>query len=206
MFPQRSIEEIRRCFATSKDFNEIFEVFQDALSQRVADIEVYRKLFWNHSLTPDELQLFGEKLAREFPSLAYEVYMWLASIFGITHAMEDNYELALQYYRKAATVKPVEIDPYLDAADCYEPDLNIPPLHTLINFLKQGIQSVPTPKALYHRLAHFYDISGNDEMNSFYQRMANDQRTLPPDASSLPPAGTPPPSPPPTGMPPPRIS
>ena len=213
MFPERSIENIRHCFATSRDFNEIFEAFQDALRQRIDDIELYRKLFWNHWLTTDELQLFGEKLAQEFPQLAYDVYMWLASIFGITHAMEDNYELALEYYRKAAGAKPMSIDPYLDASDCYEPDLNIPPLHTLINFLKQGAQFVPAPKPLYHRLAHFYDISGNDEMNMFYQRKANDQRTPPssgqppPDLPPIPPpSAPPPPGIPPRIPPPPRIA
>ncbi len=58
-----SVEEIRRCFSNSSDFNEIFDAFQSALSQNLKDVEPYRLLFWNHSLSPDEVRLFGEKLA-----------------------------------------------------------------------------------------------------------------------------------------------
>jgi len=76
-----SLDEIRHCFSTSTDFNEIFDVFQAALAQRCADLDVYRLLFWNHSLTPDEVRLFGEKLAGEFPALAYDVFLWLAGMF-----------------------------------------------------------------------------------------------------------------------------
>jgi hypothetical protein len=94
-----TIDEIRRCFSTSRDFNEIFDVFQSALSQKLKDVEPYRLLFWNHSLTPDEVRLFGEKLANEFPDLAYDVYLWLASIFEVTLSSVDNYELAVHYYQ-----------------------------------------------------------------------------------------------------------
>lgn len=174
-----TVEEIRKRFEQSKDFNEIFDAFEQALEQRLDDIELYRQLFWNHALAPDELCLFGTKLAKEFAQLSYEVYMWLASIFEVTYAMYDNYELALEYYKKAASVRPSEPDPYLDAADCYEPDLNIPPISLLINFLKQGACSVTRPITIYQRLAHFYEICGNDEMSIYYQRKVQEQSDPP---------------------------
>ena len=58
-----SLDDIRQTFSTSTDFNEIFDVFQAALHQKIKDVEPYRLLFWNQSLTPDEIRLFGEKLA-----------------------------------------------------------------------------------------------------------------------------------------------
>jgi len=134
-----TVEEIRKCFSTSSDFNEIFDVFQSALSQNLKDIEPYRLLFWNHSLTADEVRLFGEKLATEFPDIAYDVYLWLASVFEVTHSSSDNFELAVHYYQKAATARPAEPDPYLDACDCFDPDLNIPPLASLIDFVMRVI-------------------------------------------------------------------
>src|ERR1041384_7759062 len=121
-----TVEEIRKRFELSKEFNEIFDAFEQAIAERLQDIELYRLLFWNHTLSPDELCLFGEKLAKEFPQLAYDTYMWLANVFEVTYSMVDNYELTITYFQKASTVKPRETDPYLDAADCYEPDLNIP--------------------------------------------------------------------------------
>lgn len=172
--PNLSKEEIRLRFSTSTDFNEIFDAFEDAIVQRIDDIEVYRLLFWNHSLSPDELCLFGEKLAQEFPAIAYDVYMWLASVFELTYSMYDNYELALEYYKKAASVRPNEPDPYLDAADCYEPDLNIPPIDILIEFLKSGTQHLTKPRSLYQRLAYLYQLIGDSQQSEFYRQKADD--------------------------------
>ena len=169
-----TVEEIRRCFSTSTDFNEIFDVFQSALSQKVKDVEPYRLLFWNHSLTPDEVRLFGEKLAGEFPDLAYDVYLWLASIFEVTYSSSDNYELALHYYQKAAAVKPDEPDPYLDACDCYDPDLNIPPVSNLIEFVRHGIQHVANPTSLYKRLSYLYELAGDADQSDYYRRKADE--------------------------------
>ena len=122
-----SLDDIRKTFSSSTDFNEIFDVFQSAVTQQIKDVELYRLLFWNQSLTADEIRLFGEKLATEFHDMAFDVYLWLASVFEVTTATDDNYELAVHYYQKAALIRPSEPDPYLDACDCYDPDLNIPP-------------------------------------------------------------------------------
>ncbi|MBI1805246.1 MAG: hypothetical protein HY033_10565 [Ignavibacteriae bacterium] len=178
-----TVEEIRRRFESSKEFNEIFDAFEQALEQRLDDIELYRQLFWNSTLTPDELCMFGEKIAREFHHLSYDIYMWLASVFGVTYSMFDNYELAFEYYQKAATARPSASDPYLDAADCYEPDLNIPPLSLLIAFLKVGVQHVPTPLQLYAKLAYLYELDGNDEMSKYFRMRASEgpQSPAPPE-------------------------
>jgi tetratricopeptide (TPR) repeat protein len=178
-----SVEEIRRCFSTSTDFNEIFDAFQSALSQKMKDVEPYRLLFWNHSLTPDEIRLFGEKLAAEFPDLSYDVYLWLAGVFEVTYSSSDNYELALHYYQKAASVKPAEPDPYLDACDCYEPDLNIPPLGSLIEFVKHGVEHVANPKSLYKRLSHLYELAGDMEQSELYRQKSEN---VPPERKDPP--------------------
>ncbi len=66
--PRYTVDEIRSKFANGKDFNEIFDAFEEALAQGIQDVELYRLLFWNSALCPDELCLFGEKLAKEFPT------------------------------------------------------------------------------------------------------------------------------------------
>ncbi len=169
-----SLEDIREIFTSSKDFNLIFDAFGAALAERHDDIELYRQLFWNKALTPDELCLFGEKLAKEFPYIAYDVYMWLANVFELTFFAYDNYELAVTYYKKAADAKPNEPDPYLDACDCYEPDLNIPPIDMLIEFVKDGVARVVNPKSLYQRLSRMYGIIGDQEQSSYYLARANE--------------------------------
>jgi tetratricopeptide (TPR) repeat protein len=175
-----SVDEIRRRFESSQEFNEIFDAFEQAIGQHIDDIELYRQLFWNQSLKAEELCLFGEKLSKEYTHLSYDVYMWLAQIFEVTHSVNDNYELALRYYRKAAQIRPNDTKPYLDAAACYEHDLRIPPIYSLIEFLKQGALTVAEPKLIYEKLAHFYELTGNDEMSMFYKRkIAEDQPPQP---------------------------
>jgi tetratricopeptide (TPR) repeat protein len=175
-----SIEDIRRCFASSNDFNEIFDAFQAALAGRIVDVELYRQLFANRSLTPDEIRLFGEKLAAEFPTLAYDVYLWLASLFEATVSSEDNYDLAFHYYQKAADVRPSEPEPYVDACDCHDPDLNIPPSALLIEFLNRGVGKVPDPRRLYLALARLYELGGDPERGELFRRKAEDPGFTPP--------------------------
>ena len=172
--PRFTFEEIRAKFASSADFNEIFDAFEDAMEQRLDKLELYRLLFWNNSLAPDELCMFGEKLAREFPDLAYDTYMWLASVFEVTYSSYDNFELTIKYYKKAAVARPSEVDPYLDAADCFDPDLNIPPVDILIGFLKEGIGGVKNKKLLLQRLSHLYQIIGDQEQSTYYRNLADD--------------------------------
>ena len=167
-----SPEEIRQCFSSSTDFNEIFDVFQSALAQRVTEFEPYRLLFWNPSLTPDEVRLFGEKLAGEFPEIAYEVFFWLAGMIEATYSSSDNHELAVHYYRKAAAVAPSEPDPYLKACDCYEPDLNIPPAAGLIEFLKSGIPHMKDPAPFFKRLGDLYMYIGDTDQGIYYRLLA----------------------------------
>jgi tetratricopeptide (TPR) repeat protein len=169
-----SVEEIRHCFSRSTDFNEIFDAFQAALSLKLKDLEHYRLLFWNHALSADEIRFFGEKLAAEFPDISYEVYLWLASVFEVTYSSSDNYELALHYYQKAASVQPERPDPYLDACDCYDADLNIPPVTNLTEFVKHGVLHVPNPIPLYKRLAHLYQLAGDTEQSEYYRRKADE--------------------------------
>ena len=180
-----SLEEIRQCFSSSTDFNEIFDVFQSALAQRVTDLEPYRLLFWNPSLTPDEVRLFGEKIAGEFPAMAYEVFSWLAGTFEATYSSSDNHELAVHYYRKAAAVNPAEAEPYLKVCDCYEPDLNIPPAAGIIEFVKSGLPHVADPAPLYRRLADLFMQIGDQEQSQFYRLKAD----IPPEIRKPPAPG-----------------
>ncbi len=167
-------EEIRSIFTSSPDFNEIFDAFEVAVALELKDVEVYRLLFWNTALSPDEVRLFGEKLAVSFPDLAYDVFSWIASVLEVTYSSYDNFELALLYYRKAAAARPEEVTPYLDAADCYNSDLNIPPADQLISFLRSGLPTVTNKKALLQRLAYVCEMSGDVEQSHYYRKLADD--------------------------------
>ncbi len=171
-----TVEEIRQCFSQSEDFNQIFDAFESAIRQSVNDIELYKQLFSNRSLTPDEVRLFGEKLAVEFPGLAFDIFFWLAKVFEATYALSDNYELAFRYFQKATKERPLESAPYIDASGCYDPDLNIPPIEELIQFLKSGIEQGANPALLYARLAHLHELAGDPVQAEYCRRQAEQAR------------------------------
>lgn len=172
--PQLTRDEIRNRFAASKDFNDIFDAFELAINQEIEDLELYRLLFWNDALGPHEIILFGEKLARKFPRTAYEVYMWMANVFEVLYAQRDNFERSFEYYEKAAAVNPYRIEPYIQAADCYDVDLNIPSLEVLIEFLKRGLDFVSDRKTLCSRLSYLYHIFGDEDLSEYYRVRADD--------------------------------
>ncbi len=170
----RSIDDLRTIFSTSDDFNVIFDAFEDALRQQIKDLALYRLLFWNSALSPDEVRLFGDRLAKEFLDLAYDVHLWLASVFEVTYSAYDNFELALLYYRKAAEARPEEVEPYVNAADCYEPDLNIPPADQLLSFLRSGLPVVSNKKVLLGRLSYLCEMIGDEKQARYYRTLADD--------------------------------
>ena len=174
-------QEIRERFETSRAFNVVFDAFEQAIEQRIDDIEMYRFLFWNKFLSSDELCLFGEKLSKEFPHLSFDAALWLATVFAVTYSTYDNFELAMMYYKKAAGIRPSDPTPYLDAADCYEPDIKIPPPETLVDFLKHGLNHVQDSKPFYRRLIDFYEEMDNDEMSVYYRRKLEDPPPETPD-------------------------
>jgi len=180
MMPELSREEIRQRFSSATNFNEIFDAFESAIVQKIDDVELYRLLFWNDSLHIEEIILFGEKLAKEFPHNAYDVFMWMANVFAAVFSSEDNFEHSLMYYQKAALVNPSVPDAYLDASDCYDPDLNIPPLETLIDFVKKGVDNVSKNKNLCTRLSHLYYYLGDEDLSEYYRMKADDAGEPPP--------------------------
>ncbi|HTR80743.1 MAG TPA: hypothetical protein VMM58_03865 [Bacteroidota bacterium] len=177
--PELSREEIRQRFTSGASFNEIFDAFESAINQKIDDIELYRLLFWNDSLRMEEIILFGEKLAQEFPHNAYDIYMWMANVFEAVFSSKDNFEHSIAYYQKAASINPAMPDPYLDACDCYEPDLNIPPLEVLIEFVKRGLDAVPNKKSLSARLSYLYHLLGDEDLAEYY-RVKSDEAGEPP--------------------------
>ena len=166
--------EIRYIFSNSKNFNELFDAFNAALQQGIDDVEIYRILFWNDSLGYDELILFGEKLAKEYRHVAYDVYMWLANIFEVLYGKKDNYELALIYFQKAAAIKPEESEPYLEACECYNPDLNIPPAQILIEFLKIGFEFANSKRTIALHLAVLHQAIGENVLAEYYRVKADE--------------------------------
>ena len=75
------MKKIERIFRNSNNSDEIFDAFTEAVKEKIDDVNLYKILLGNHSLSKDEIIMYAEKLCKEFPHHKYEIYMWVASIF-----------------------------------------------------------------------------------------------------------------------------
>lgn len=155
-------------FKNSKNPDELFDAFDNALKEGIDDLETYKPLFWNSALSIDEIKLFIGKLASTFPSIAYETYMWGAKIIELTFDNVENFETILSFYKKASEIRPSENEPYVKAIDSYNFDLKIHPPASVINFVKKGISKVKDPSTLYFKLSEFFGKLGNLELKNHY--------------------------------------
>ncbi|MEK7819061.1 MAG: hypothetical protein AAB255_04630 [Bacteroidota bacterium] len=171
---QLSKEEIKQRFANSTDFNEIFDAFQISINLKIDDVELYRQLFWNKSLSEDEIILFGEKLAIEFPQISFDIFIWMANVFETLFGKKDNLENAFTYYKKASIVEPTNEKPFIDVCNAYNQDLNIPPIENLIEFLKNGVELVNKKGIVYKNLSNLYQLKGDIYQATFYKARATE--------------------------------
>ncbi len=155
-------------FKNSKNPDELFDAFDNALKENIDDLELYKILFWNSALNIDMLSMFIKKLAHTFPHIAYDVYMWGAKVIELSFDNLENYETILNFYKKASEIKPLETEPYIKAADSYNFELKIHPPALIINLLKKGISKVKDPALLYFKLSEVFGKLGNTELKNHY--------------------------------------
>jgi hypothetical protein len=165
-----SPEYFKEKFRMERGFNELFELFRQALDQGIDSLDLYRELLWNNSLSSEELFFFAKRLGEVFPHLAFEIYMWLSKVFESRPADIDSLELAFLCLKKAAEFDPKSDGPYVNSCSLYNSDLNIPTLQSIMSFLKSGMEKVGDPTSIYERLSVFYKMIGNDEMFRFYKQ------------------------------------
>ncbi len=168
--PDFSHEYFKEKFRNERGFNDLFEVFRKALEEGIDNLDLYRELLWNNSLSSDELLFFAKRLGEVFPNLAFETYMWLSKVFESRPREIDSLELAFLCLKKASEFDPKSDGPYVNSCNLYNSDLNMPTLQSIMSFLKSGTEKVGDPAPIYERLSVFYKMIGNDEMFRFYRQ------------------------------------
>ncbi len=163
-------EALKNDFRNGVGFNDLFEAFRKAIESRVDNVELYRELLWNKSLSVEELLFFAKKIGEVFPRIGYDTYMWLSNIFGSRVGEVDGLEMAFLCLKKASDFRPSSDEPYMNACDLYNPDLKVPTLQSIMAFLRVGEGKVDSPKNIFERLSTYYGMMGNDEMSKYYER------------------------------------
>lgn len=163
--------QLEKIFRESASSDELFDTFQQALSHRLIDADLYKILLGNMALSVDEIKMFTDKLCTEFKDISYDLYLWAGNIL---ENMSDRYNIenAFHYYKKAIDCNPQEYTPYSLLVRMYNPELDIPPKHNLLNLFERGLAEVKSKSYLCKTIAGFYKKLENQVMEKKYMAMA----------------------------------
>lgn len=164
-------EEIERIFRSSNDSNEIFDAFQASLLLKITDVELYKILIGNPTLSFDEIAMYTEKLSNEFPNFSFELYLWTAQLLETKSLNIDALETALHYYAKAAKINPADHTPFIKAINLYNYEMNFNLNELVEEFVESGIKSVKNLSSLYKTLADHFKKIGDEESTKKYLRL-----------------------------------
>jgi hypothetical protein len=156
------LERIEKIFRCSSISGELFDAFQEALKCRIKNLETFKILLANPSLTPDEIKMFTEKIIIELPSKAYDINLWTGNIFENMILEYERLEDCLDYYERAYFHMPIAHEPLLKLLNLYNYELDYPTNKKIIDFIEKGIHSVKLKSKIYFALANHFRHIGNN--------------------------------------------
>lgn len=156
------MKKYERIFRNSNDNDEIFDAFAEAISNKIDDINLYKILLGNKTLSKDEIIMFAEKICKEFPNHTYTIYMWVASIFQNSLLDHNRLEISFEYFHKASKINPSNVKPYLEMIDLYSYDIDAPLNFRIMSAIQNGEKLIEEKQDFYYKLAaHYKNL--NDE-------------------------------------------
>lgn len=167
-----NIDNIEDIFRNSNDSNELFDAFHSALETELKDIELYKILLGNPTLSEDEICMYVEKIASVIPQKAFEIFNWSGGLFEIKSPRIESAEKSLQYYAKAANIEPNNFLPYKNSINLYNYDFDISLNKHIIKFIETGIPVVKRKSILYKVLADHFKRIGDFEKSKSCESLA----------------------------------
>ena len=161
-------EEIENIFRNSNDSNQLFDAFHDAIELGIKDIELYKVLIGNPTLSQNEISMYTEKVGKDLPESKFELFLWTADLFGTKSFKVEAIESAVKYYRKAAELQPASHIPYINALNLYNYDIEYSINRNILDFVIEGIPVVNKKSVIYKSLAdHYKKINDKTEYKKY---------------------------------------
>lgn len=165
-------EIIENIFRNSNNSDELFDAFQAALEQKIEDVDLYKILLGNPTLSDDELCMYVEKLSSTIPQKSFDTFLWIAELFEVRSYNIDALEKAFQYYVRAALINPENFLPYKDALNLYNYELEISLNKHIVKFIEDGLSIVKQKSNLHKALAEHYKRIGDGALEKKHEALA----------------------------------
>ena len=164
-------QDLEEIFRTSNSPDELFDTFRVAIERKIHDEELYKILLRNKALSVDEISMFTEKICKEFPDLSYNIYFCVGQLLESISTYGKHNERALQYFEKAANIRPASEEPFLAIAKMYNNELNIPKFETVAKIIEDGIGQVKIKSLLCFALAGLFTKRGDKEKSQEFKKL-----------------------------------
>jgi hypothetical protein len=164
-------QNIEETFRISNSPDELFDAFRVAIDRKIRDEELYKILLRNKALSVDEITMFTEKICKEYPDIAYNIYFCVGQLLESISTYGKHNERALQYFNKAANINTESEEPYLAIVKMYNNELNIPKFEIVTKIIEDGITKVKVKSSLCFALAGLLSKKGENEKSQDFKRL-----------------------------------
>jgi hypothetical protein len=167
---------VESAFRQSASSGELFDALKLAIKHRIEDVELYKILLGNPSLSKYELIMFTEKICKDFEDCSYEIYLWSARVFESRVGDSDFTEDSLYFYEKAFLSNPEEHSPLIGALNLFNYDYEIPANQSIMSLIDLAIPSVSKKSMVYRSLYEHFKKTGNKDLMARYLKLAQIQK------------------------------
>lgn len=155
------LSQIENIFRTSASPEELFDAFREAINTRVTDIDLYKILLGNPSLSADEIKMYAEKLAKEIPDQTINTFMWTAAVFEHQKDDYEKLEDAIKYYQRSFEHDSTSALPLISLLGLYNFDLETPINKSIVEYVDLHVTSVYQKSRVYFSMANLYKQKEN---------------------------------------------
>jgi tetratricopeptide (TPR) repeat protein len=165
--------KIELVFRNSNSPDELFDAFGEALKHNITDLELYKILFGNPTLSFDEIRMFAGKLFKVLSENRFELCMWIAKISENKDYDLLSIEFAIDYYVKAIELSPASFEPLVELIKLYNTELELSYNKKIIELVDMYIPAINYKSKVYFALADLYKKTNNLNVASKYLALAN---------------------------------
>jgi hypothetical protein len=156
-----TLKRIENIFRGSSSSDELFDSFQEALKLPITEIQTYKILLGNPTLTSDEVKMYAEKLVKQFPQQSFETLLWAGRIFESQKEDQHRLEDSIRYYQRAFYENPHYESALVYMLNLYNYDIEVVTNAKIIDFVESAVVTVTKKSRVYFRLSEHFKQLGN---------------------------------------------
>ena len=168
------VKRIEDTFRNSRSPDELFDAFQNAIKINLSDIDTFKILIANPTLTPNEIKMFTEKLLKETPGNALDLLLWTGKVFENHPDNYNHLEETILIYQRALSYKPTSHEPLLKLLHLYNHEIDFPTNQKILDLIDESVAAVDKKSKVYYALAKHYKKCGDPKLEKKYLQLAEE--------------------------------